>query len=56
MYVCICNNLNEEQIKEAVDQGADTPQKIIAFYKSYFCCRACVSDIEKICKDMVTVA
>jgi len=48
MYVCICNNLNDRRIREAVADGARTTQEV---YQALGCqpqCGQCVLEVQSI--------
>ena len=48
--VCHCMNVTEDQIKEAIKNGADTLEKVMEVTKAGTGCGGCQNDIEWIIK------
>jgi bacterioferritin-associated ferredoxin len=42
MYVCICNALNEKQVKNALEHGATTPASVFRHFERQVQCGKCV--------------
>jgi bacterioferritin-associated ferredoxin len=41
MYVCLCNGIRDRDLREAVDAGADTFERLQACTGVATCCRTC---------------
>lgn len=41
MYVCICHDIKDSQIKNAINQGVDTMQKLQDSLSVATCCGCC---------------
>lgn len=48
MYVCICNEVTDRQVKEAVDQGARTIRDLNKELCVGNCCGKCASFAKKL--------
>ncbi|MEK2488766.1 (2Fe-2S)-binding protein [Kitasatospora purpeofusca] len=46
MYVCMCHAVTEDQVKRAIDAGADTPRQIAKGCKAGTDCGSCVRRIQ----------
>ncbi|CAN3980222.1 (2Fe-2S)-binding protein [Kitasatospora purpeofusca] len=46
MYVCMCHAVTEDQVKRAIDAGADTPRRIAKGCKAGTDCGSCVRRIQ----------
>ncbi|MFF7988616.1 bacterioferritin-associated ferredoxin [Kitasatospora xanthocidica] len=46
MYVCMCHAVTEDQVKKAIDGGADTPRQIAKGCKAGTDCGSCVRRIQ----------
>ncbi|MBD0690141.1 (Fe-S)-binding protein [Streptomyces sp. CBMA123] len=46
MYVCMCHAVTEDQVKKAIDGGADTPRRIAKGCKAGTDCGSCVRRIQ----------
>ncbi|MEV7779136.1 (2Fe-2S)-binding protein [Kitasatospora sp. NPDC088351] len=46
MYVCMCHAVTEDQVKKAIDAGADTPRRIAKGCKAGTDCGSCVRRIQ----------
>ncbi|MER6303464.1 (2Fe-2S)-binding protein [Kitasatospora sp. NPDC001539] len=46
MYVCMCHAVTEDQVKKAIDAGADTPRRIAQGCKAGTDCGSCVRRIQ----------
>jgi bacterioferritin-associated ferredoxin len=41
MYICVCHAISDRQIREVVDQGADSLLKVQAHLPVASCCGSC---------------
>lgn len=48
MYVCICNNVTDRDIKSAVKRGCDSYEKICSELKVASCCGRCRSHAHEV--------
>jgi bacterioferritin-associated ferredoxin len=46
MYVCMCHAVTEDQVKQAIDQGANSPRRIAQGCKAGTDCGSCVRRIQ----------
>ncbi|MFD7591485.1 bacterioferritin-associated ferredoxin [Kitasatospora sp. NPDC059812] len=46
MYVCMCHAVTEDQVKKAIDAGAETPRQIARGCKAGTDCGSCVRRIQ----------
>ncbi|WP_030060181.1 MULTISPECIES: (2Fe-2S)-binding protein [Streptomyces] len=46
MYVCMCHAVTEDQVKKAIDGGANTPRQIAKGCKAGTDCGSCVRRIQ----------
>ncbi|MFC5662078.1 bacterioferritin-associated ferredoxin [Kitasatospora misakiensis] len=46
MYVCMCHAVTEDQVKRAIDAGANTPRQIAKGCKAGTDCGSCVRRIQ----------
>lgn len=46
MYVCMCHAVTEDQVKRAIDEGANTPRQIAKGCKAGTDCGSCVRRIQ----------
>ncbi|MET8698905.1 (2Fe-2S)-binding protein [Kitasatospora sp. NPDC004723] len=46
MYVCMCHAVTEDQVKRAIDGGANTPRQIAKGCKAGTDCGSCVRRIQ----------
>ena len=46
MYVCMCHAVTEDQVKKAIDAGADSPRQIARGCKAGTDCGSCVRRIQ----------
>ncbi|MBV6696203.1 bacterioferritin-associated ferredoxin [Kitasatospora aureofaciens] len=46
MYVCMCHAVTEDQVKKAIDTGANTPRQIAKGCKAGTDCGSCVRRIQ----------
>ncbi len=46
MYVCMCHAVTEDQVKRAIDAGADSPRQIARGCKAGTDCGSCVRRIQ----------
>ncbi|MFB7471113.1 bacterioferritin-associated ferredoxin [Kitasatospora sp. NPDC056184] len=46
MYVCMCHAVTEDQVKQAIDGGANTPRQIAKGCKAGTDCGSCVRRIQ----------
>lgn len=51
MYVCICNGLNEESVKEAVNNGSKSCKDIWNYHECEGKCRKCADEFHQILKE-----
>lgn len=51
MYVCICNEVTDRQIRRAVDQGACSLQDLSAQLKVGTCCGKCKCMAKKVMRE-----
>lgn len=45
MIICVCNNINEAKIRQAVDEGATTCRAVFDHNDTRLQCGKCVADI-----------
>lgn len=48
MIVCVCRNINDREVKSAVDRGAKRPRDVQAFHGCEFDCGTCKPAIKAI--------
>ncbi|PHR56315.1 MAG: (2Fe-2S)-binding protein [Robiginitomaculum sp.] len=48
MIVCVCRNINDKAVADAVDSGARRPRDVQAFHGCSFSCGMCKATIEEI--------
>lgn len=48
MIVCICNNINESKVKDAVQSGSKTCCEVMKFYDCESCCGKCNKELREI--------
>ncbi len=53
MYVCICNDVNDKQIKQAIKQGNDSLQKLQHCLDVATCCGQCEDTVIEILEEEV---
>ncbi len=46
MYVCACNGIRQNQVKEAIEAGVSRWDKVHEFYGCSPCCGKCKEEIE----------
>ena len=51
MYICICNAISDKDIKDAIDNGANTPGKVYKFCRCSVQCGRCVETVCKLVKN-----
>ena len=47
MIVCVCNNLNEEKIQEAIDNGSKNFLEVMKYYDCRVECNQCCRHIKE---------
>jgi bacterioferritin-associated ferredoxin len=47
MIICVCNNLNEQEIQTAISGGCKTASEVWEFHKCRGRCTKCVPEIEE---------
>jgi bacterioferritin-associated ferredoxin len=55
MYVCVCNAVTQQQIMQAIADGADTLAQLQEELKVTGCCGMCIESVQK-CLNVFAVA
>ena len=42
MVVCVCHNINDRKVNEAITAGAKTPREVLNHYNCSFKCGRCI--------------
>ena len=50
MFVCVCFALNEEDVRDALEDGAETAEDVLGFYGYTINCGICRPFIDKVKK------
>ena len=56
MIICICRNLNEKKIRDAVSAGARSPKEVQAHHGCKFNCGQCRCAMGEVISDTLDVA
>jgi bacterioferritin-associated ferredoxin len=56
MYICVCHAISDRQIREAVDQGADSLEKVQAHLPVASCCGSCADSARELIESQVESA
>ena len=51
MYVCICSALREDQIREAINNGAKTTDEVFSHWNTRENCGTCTRTMEQMLAD-----
>ncbi len=51
MIICICRNLNEKKINDAIDAGAGTPRQVLGFHGEKANCAQCSCEIRQMIRE-----
>ena len=46
MYICLCHAVTDQQIREAVDDGARSMEELQALLEVSTCCGSCTDDAQ----------
>jgi len=52
LIVCLCNNMTENDIKLAIDEGCETFSEVLKTCKAKFQCRTCERSIREFFEEM----
>jgi bacterioferritin-associated ferredoxin len=55
MYVCICNAVTEDQVRVAIDNGADSVKELREKLMVTGCCGSCLDTVKGCIKQYKTV-
>jgi bacterioferritin-associated ferredoxin len=48
MIICVCNNLSEKQIREAIEAGAENFDDVMKYHNVEGCCYSCEDSLNKL--------
>ena len=55
MIVCVCNNVSDRQIRQAVDEGASTMDRLSAELRVGTCCGRCRDCARRVLSETVAL-
>jgi bacterioferritin-associated ferredoxin len=53
MFVCVCEQLNEERIRELIEEGYDTIEKLREVAGVAGRCQICIPEVERLLNEFV---